>query len=435
MKKLLHLLLLLLLALSVTLTAPVALAQPGPPGDDGPPGHDDGPGDDEGEEEDEGEDEEDEGEDEGEDDDGPPGLAGSLIKFDQRTFSVLESVGEAVISVERSKGEDGAVTVEYATSDGSAVDGEDYTGVSGSLTWDDGDDERKTFLLPILEDDEFEVRETVHLELTVVSGDAQLHPGKGRAVVQILDASEDNPGLGDDDDGPGEVEIRNDEPQAIEGEGPLQVVVVRDDGSEGSVSVAYATADGSATAGEDYEAVSGVLSWGDGEKGPRTVDVPILEDDLEEGNETFTLTLSDPTGGLVIDDDDGVADATILDNDGEVALCVEDDETLCLADDRFQVQVDWRTPQGDSGTGTVEELSDNSGLVWFFDPDNYEMLVKVLDACSTFDKYWVFFAATTNVDFTVTVTDTDTGVVKEYTNPAGQAAEPVQDTFTFEGCN
>lgn len=349
-------------------------------------------------------------------------------------FTVFEARGEAVISVERSKGEDGPVVVEYRTEDGSAVAGEDYTATSGVLEWADGDDERKAFRVEILDDDAFEVRETVDLVLEITEGDAQLHPGKGQALIQIIDASEDD-GEGDDEDGPGELGFEDDEFQVIEDGGTAVIVVERDDGSDGVVSAVVSTADGSATDGEDYEGISRVVTWEDGDDDDKTVEVPILEDDLEEGNETVELTLTDPTGGATLDDGDALAELTILDNDGTTGVCVEDAETLCLAGDRFQINVDWRTAAGDSGTGKVEEVSDNAGLVWFFREENVEMLVKVLDACDLFDTYWVFFAATTNVDFTVTVTDTATGVVKEYTNPAGQAAEPVQDTLTFQTCD
>jgi len=365
--------------------------------------------------------------------DGPPGQAGSLIQFDQRTFTVWEDVGEAVISVERTKGDDGPVVVAYHTEDGSAVAGEDYQAVSGTFEWADGEDEHQTFLLPIYEDDVFEVRETVHLVLEIVSGDAQLHPGKGEAVLKIMDSNQDNPGHRDDDS-PGEIEFARHGFQVLEGDGTASIVAVRHHGSNGAVSVAYATGDDSATAGDDYEAVSGILSWGDGETGPRSFAVPILEDDLEEGNETVALFLSDPTGGAVIEDEGGDAELLIVDDDAATGACVEDDETLCLAGDRFQVRVVWRTQDGDSGVGHAEPVSDGAGLIWFFRQGNKEMLVKVLDACPTFDTYWVFFAALTNVDFTVTVTDTVSGVVKEYSNPAGQAAEPIQDTFTFATC-
>lgn len=363
---------------------------------------------------------------------GPPDKR-SQIKFDQRVFTVWEQAGEAVIGVERSKGEDGPVIVSYRTEDGSAVEGEDYLAASGVLTWGDGDGERKTFVVTLLQDDGFEVRETVELKLEILEGDAELHPGKGSAVLKIMDANEDNPGKVDDDS-PGRFEFARDEFQALEDDGSARVTVVRHRGSAGEVSVAASTMDDGATAGEDYTATEAILSWGDGESGARSFEVPILQDDVEEGNEGVLLSLADATGGAEIDDGDGVADLLIVDDDGSTEACVEDDDTLCLADDRFRVEVVWRTRDGNSGPGLVEPAGDLSGLVWFFNQDNKEMLVKVLDACAPFDTYWVFFAALTNVDFTVTVTDTVTGVVKEYSNPAGQAAEPVQDTFTFATC-
>jgi len=364
---------------------------------------------------------------------GPPGRAGSLIKWDQRTFTVFESAGEVVLSVERFHGDEGQVVVEYWTEDGTAVEGEDYVGVSGSLTWEDGEDDRRTVALSILDDEEFEVRETVELHLAVVDGDAQLHPGHGFAILQIMDASEDDGEPGEEDPtDPGRVEFSDDELQALEGE-TARIAVERKGGGFGAVSVAFATVDGSAVAGDDYEETSGVLMWDDGEKGVRTFEVPVLEDDLEEGNESLLLELSDPTGGVALEGDGGVAELVVLDDDGSTAACVADADTLCLSSERFQIEVDWRA-NGKSGFGTVEEVSDDSGLVWFFRRGNKEMLIKVLDACDDFGTYWVFFAATTNVDFTVTVTDTATGIVKEYTNTAGRPAEPVQDTFTFKTC-
>jgi hypothetical protein len=65
-----------------------------------------------------------------------------------------------------------------------------------------------------------------------------------------------------------------------------------------------------------------------------------------------------------------------------------------------------------------------------------EMLVKVIDGCGVpgLDAYWVFFAATTNVDFSMTVTDTGTGVARQYRNPLGQAAAPIQDVTSFRSC-
>jgi hypothetical protein len=56
------------------------------------------------------------------------------------------------------------------------------------------------------------------------------------------------------------------------------------------------------------------------------------------------------------------------------------------------------------------------------------MLVKVINGCSLNNQFWVFYAATTNVGLTVTVTDEQTGHKHQYTNNDGHAAAPVQDT-------
>ena len=78
-----------------------------------------------------------------------------------------------------------------------------------------------------------------------------------------------------------------------------------------SVTVDYATADGTAKAGEDYTATSGTLTFGPGESS-KTVSVPILDDALDEGEETFVLRLSNATGGRIVD---GEATGTITNSD------------------------------------------------------------------------------------------------------------------------
>lgn len=117
--------------------------------------------------------------------------------------------------------------------------------------------------------------------------------------------------------------------------------------------------------------------------------------------------------------------------------CTANSTTLCLNDNRFRVNVTWEDPQGQTGNGTAVALPayDDSGLFYFFSQNNLEMLIKVLDGCSINDRYWVFFAATTNVKFTVTVTDTVRGGTKTYDNIQGQSADAVTDTSAFATCN
>ena len=371
----------------------------------------------------------------GGDDDG--GDRSGEFKFDQGDFQVVERGGQAVITVERSRGENGTVSVRYSTSNGTATAGQDYTATSGTLAWGPGDGSTRTFVVPIRDDAESEGRETVRLTLSNPTGGAVLDDERATAVLAILDGA-----LGGDDDGGGgnggssAGEIKFDERsfQVIESTSTARVVVERSRGERGTVSVRYSVRAGSATAGQDFTEVSGILSWGPGEGRNQVVEVPIFDDSIQEGNETVRLTLSEPTGGAIVDPERGEATLNILDDDGSTTACAADGDTLCLAGGRFRVEVVWRTVQG-TGAGQGIRLNESSGTFWFFDANNTEILVKVLDACQGFDRFWVFFAATTNVDFTLTVTDTRTGLVKQYGNPAGKAADPVQDTFTFATCS
>ena len=115
--------------------------------------------------------------------------------------------------------------------------------------------------------------------------------------------------------------------------------------------------------------------------------------------------------------------------------CVANETTLCLNDGRYEVKVDWKTQQGLTGDGKpVEFGSDDSGMFSFFNASNWEMLVKVLDGCAVNQHRWVFFAAVTNVEFTLTVTDSETGESHRYFNLLGSAADAVTDTEAFANC-
>lgn len=121
---------------------------------------------------------------------------------------------------------------------------------------------------------------------------------------------------------------------------------------------------------------------------------------------------------------------------GRGVTCSAGPKSHCLQRSRFKVEVEWRDFDGNRGVGDVIPISsDDSGLFWFFNPDNWEILVKVLNGCAINDRFWVFSAATTNVEYTLRVTDTATGRVREYFNPLGAAAVAVTDTDAFRTCN
>ncbi|HVS13666.1 MAG TPA: hypothetical protein VMV46_07070 [Thermoanaerobaculia bacterium] len=107
-------------------------------------------------------------------------------------------------------------------------------------------------------------------------------------------------------------------------------------------------------------------------------------------------------------------------------------DALCLNGRRFLAEVEFRDFEGRRGTAReVAFRSDDSGLFYFFAPDNWEMLVKVLDACALNDRFWVFSAATTTVEYELRVTDLLTGTVRSYANPLGRAAPALSDTDAF----
>ena len=110
--------------------------------------------------------------------------------------------------------------------------------------------------------------------------------------------------------------------------------------------------------------------------------------------------------------------------------CTASATGLCLNRGRFLVEVDWRDFDGGSGQGFTRPLTDDTGTFWFFGPNNLELMVKVLDGRGINDHYWVFYGALSNVEFTLRVTDTATGAVRVYRNPAGRF-ESAGDTVAF----
>jgi virginiamycin B lyase len=120
----------------------------------------------------------------------------------------------------------------------------------------------------------------------------------------------------------------------------------------------------------------------------------------------------------------------------QMTSCFPDANTLCLNNGRFELRTQWTDFQGNTGPGNVvpNVSSSDSGLFWFFGPDNWEMLLKVLNGCAVNDHYWFFGAASTDVGYTIQVTDTQAGTVRTYTNPLGTVSPAITDTGAFGSC-
>jgi hypothetical protein len=105
----------------------------------------------------------------------------------------------------------------------------------------------------------------------------------------------------------------------------------------------------------------------------------------------------------------------------QAAACASGPQTLCLLGNRFQVQVHFVNQHGGGaeGDGKALPLADKTGAFWFFDPENLEVFVKVLDGRPVNGDFWFFLSSLSDLQYQVKVTDTQTGTVRLYDNPAG----------------
>jgi plastocyanin len=350
---------------------------------------------------------------------GGGGSAGTL-QFSTASTSVNENAGTRTINVTRTGGDDGAVSVQYETVDGSATFPSDYTQTNNTLGWGDNDDDNKTFVVPIVNDSIEEPNQSFTIRLQNPTGGATL--GNNDVITVTINDDDEEPS-----GGAGTIRFTSSTATVSEGAANVTLTAERVNGSSGAVSVSFVTANGSASSGSDYTATTTPISWANGDSANKTVQVPIVADTIEETNETFTATLSSPTGGASIGSP-STATVTITDDDVTCEPCVADDTTLCLAagsgnPNRFRVRVNWTDFEGDTGAGRATPLTADSGFFYFFNSNNLEILAKMVRGCGTqFDAYWFFGAAASNVQLEYEVVDTEACVTKVYTNPLGRFA-------------
>ena len=188
---------------------------------------------------------------------------------------------------------------------------------------------------------------------------------------------------------------------AMEGtDATADFIVTLDPAATEAVTVDYATADDTATAGDDYTAVSGTLTFSAGETS-KTVSVPIIDDSVEDGGETFTLTLSNPSGaGAQLAD--AQATATINNDEVEtpVLTAAFTDVPTSHGGEVFTFRLDfseevpglgWQALRGEilqASGGTVlnaSRVDRGSNLAWTVtvEPDGTEDVTVTLPATTT----------------------------------------------------
>ncbi len=198
------------------------------------------------------------------------------VTFDVSRINVHENIGSANVVVELKSASNNTVTIDYATSDGTATAGTDYTATSGTLAFAPGE-MRKSFTVPILDDAAGEANETVTLSLSNPVNAILGTPATATLTIYANDILSFTGNIG-----------------VQETVGTATVTVKMNAPSSNPVTVDYATGDGTATAGSDYTATSGTLTFAPGET-TKTFTIPIFDDAAGEANETVTLSLSNPT--------------------------------------------------------------------------------------------------------------------------------------------
>ncbi len=208
----------------------------------------------------------------------------SQVRFSRTAISISESTSQATITVSLSPASSVPVSVEFATLDGSATAGSDFTPTSGQLTFAPGQT-TKSFTVGIINDRLDEATETVRLALS--NARAAVLGSPATAVLSILD-----------NDLPPTVRFRSNLTSAFESAGQATIDVLLSEPSGLPVSVAYATRNGTAIAGTDYTRTSGRLMFTPGQTLQSFV-VPIANDSVRELDETVFLSITSPSNATL----------------------------------------------------------------------------------------------------------------------------------------
>ena len=119
-------------------------------------------------------------------------------------------------------------------------------------------------------------------------------------------------------------------------------------------------------------------------------------------------------------------------DDGESAGCVESTTVMCLRDGRYEVTLEWASPNGEKGSAKVARpRTRDSGLFYFFSYNNWEVLLKVLDGCDFNKHHWVYAASATDRGLYMVVRDTVTNEKKIYFKEPGTPAPAITDSGAF----
>ena len=211
------------------------------------------------------------------------------VGFGATEYSIADAGGTLNVTLVRTGGTTGAVTVQYATADGTAKSGSDYTSTSGTASFAAGE-ATKAFPVVVTANSSIGGNKNFKIVLSNPTGGVAIVPGTATVVVY-------------DDEvaafGTGSLKFSKASYDGYESQGKVEIPVQRTGGSHGKILVPYSTSNGTATASKDYTAVSGTLTFEDGES-MKSFIIPILYDAEADGDETVNIFLGTPTNGAQI---------------------------------------------------------------------------------------------------------------------------------------
>ena len=212
------------------------------------------------------------------------------LELSNSGYTVAQDVGTMNVSVNRAGGASGATTVHYATANGTATAGTDYTAASGTVQWADGDTATKQIPIRIGNTTQFAGTKTFTVSLSAPTGGASIGtPSTATTTIEGAGA----PAVG-------ALALTASSFTVAQNAGTMTVNVNRTNGSAGAISVQFATSNGSAVAGTDYTATSGTLQWADGDGASKSIVVPISNASPFTGSKSFSLTLTSPSSGATL---------------------------------------------------------------------------------------------------------------------------------------
>ncbi len=268
------------------------------------------------------------------------------MHFTIKTYTVNETAGTALISVVRTGGNQGSVSVDYATSDGTATAGSDYTETTGTLNFA-SKETSKIFSVPIGDDSATEGNETVNLTLTNPKGGGVLR-SPATATLTITDNESVTSSAGAAAAPQQHAVMFSAMSYAVqENAGSITITVLREGGTS-PVAVNFSASNGTAGAA-DYTLTNGTLSFAQGEM-TRTFSVTVSDESNVDGNKNLTLFLATPTAGAV------------LGNPSSAILTIVDNETTASGTGSFRFgTASYNVSEGETALITVNRVGGNSG--------------------------------------------------------------------------